>query len=331
MVQNRLNFAFATGGIATVIPIRDKRISLNGHQALWVVFDSWARDPRSTTFCGEQIGVAGSSLADWVDGRTIATPLLSVMPSLLKNWGLDLERFGGDRELRNHLSYDPTRIEQKKASLSPSEIESLVSQIWSLMEPQRLNPFENLDTYLARQALEGLHKASNPSVPTRSASYRSLNRTMAANVLGSGRGEYFMDFLQRPFAEPDPEIVRLASVDPSSSLSLDEKLKGMTGRALILLRFAIASMRDLMFVTGVSANDADFWIRDLLSERAIPIPTSMPADYSDMYGDIRNRLVNIQELQKFRFVNDLPIISERFAGDMVELCGFERVAAWSIA
>lgn len=326
------NFVINSSGVATEIPISNGRISGNPHQSLWVAFSAWARDPRTTDFGGSQILASGTPLSDWADARAVATPLSAVFPSLLKQWGLDLERFGEDRELRNRLSYDPTRLKLIEGNVSPRLIESLFSQAWSLFEPQALNPFENLDLYLVRQSLEALHRLNYSSSPTlRSAAYRRLNRAMADGAVGVGAGDFVVDFLQRPYADPDPEIIDLADIDPASGKSLEDKVTGMIGRCLILARFGLGAMRDLLEQTSTSPDAMRFWLDDLLLRRAIPTSVILPARYSDMHDDIDDHLAAISAMRGFSFTNDLPVISQRFGYPIMELCGFERVAAWSVA
>jgi hypothetical protein len=329
---DRKNFVLDSGGIAREVPIADKRISLNSHQSLWVLFAAWTRDPRTAVFCGDQLRVGGSTLNQWVAGRAVATPLSAVFAPLLESWGMDLERFGADRDFRNHMSYDPTRLELDPAALSPSKVAALLAQAWSLFEPTKLNPFENLDMYLMRQTFEALHGVSYGSYPRMSsAAYSKMNQTLATDVLGPGRGDYIVEFLQRPYRQADPTIVKLASRDPNSKSSLEVKLTGMMGRTLILVRFALAALRDLMSRSGISASDIDFWIQDLLFQRAIALPTGAPVDYADLRHDINDNLVDIAPLETMISVEDLPDMVSGYGGQVAVLCGFERVAAWSVA
>lgn len=332
LIQNYKNFVLSPSAAAVKVPISDGRIANNAHQALWVLFASWSRGSQATDFCGDEIRVAGSSLQDWVDGRDVFTPLSSVWPSLLENWGFDLERFGSDRDLRNHLSYDPTRLDRSASSLPPAEVASLLEDVWSLFEPQRLNPFENLDVLLFRQTMEALHAVHHPSSSSRRAStYRAENLKLCSAVLGPGRGAYLADFLQRPYSAPEPVVLKLANVDPSSSKSLGEKVVGMAGRSIILLRFATAALRNMLARTGTTSVEIDFWLVDLLTQRGISVPTGTPRHYEQMHVDVLESLRELAPLSALRSVSDLPHAHDKFGGQLNNLTGFERVAAWSVA
>jgi hypothetical protein len=331
LVLAQKNFVVTAGGTSVEIPIRDTRIRNNGHQSLWVAFSAWTRDPKTTDFFGREISVAGFSLDRWVSSRSTSTPLSSVWPSLLAEWGLDLEIFGADRDSRNHLSYDPTRLDVSPVSFPPSRVWQYISDSWELLEPHAGNPFESIDLFLFREVMETLQLVSNPSTKhLRTASYRTANQKLVDSVLGPGAGGYLVDLLQRPYVDATPQHLLNAKVDPLGPVPMSRKMSGMIGRDLILLRAALGAATDLVMRSGAKSSDLDFWKDDLLSERGVAVPVGV-SHLRDMYADVIANLNQSAGMLSMTTVSDLPIANVTYAAELAELARLEQVAAWAVA
>lgn len=330
VILNNSNFVLDGGGTRT-IPIPDPRVARNAHQALWVVFDRWAKLPVAATSAGSIMSVAGVTTEEWVANRPIPSTLGAVMSSLLDQWGLDLKRFSRDRDLRNHLSYDPTRLHQTALDVSPQFIARTFQEVWSLLEPASGNPFETLDLYIARQVFEAIHLggAGRRSELRRSA-YRQMNEQWATSMLGSGRGRYISEFLTYPHQVNDPRILSVAGRD-LSQYALSRQLSGMVGRALILLRLATGSLREMLITVGITSADVDFWIGDMLSTHGIAAPDSEPKDYGDLYTGIEDFTLDLERLLLPGATTELADVRTEYASSIEALSSFERVVAWSIA
>lgn len=311
------------------IPITG-RAGHNDHQSLWVAFEGWSKLASATGFCGGVLSVSGSTIQEWISNRPVSASLGSVISPLLQGWGLDLRRFSDDRNLRNHLSYDPTRLELRDLGISPKLIGSLYEQVWALLEPGAGNPFEALDTYISRQAFEAIElKGGSSSRTLASAAYKKSNRVWAENVLGKGRSDFMTDFLQRPYSSPEPEILRLAGTDVSNQM-LSTQLTGMVGRATILLRLATGALRDLVSSAGATVRTVDFWVKDMLAIHGIESPAGNPVDYADLFREVSETLVDIEPLRLLASSSDIPHMKSTYGTPIETLSGFERVPAWSV-
>lgn len=321
---------FVLGSVETAKVNMPGRVGYNEHQALWVAFESWARMPAASDFVGANLSFAGVALGEWVQERPVSVSLSSVISPLMQGWGLDLRSFSGDRTLRNHLSYDPTRMRLTHLGINPSLVSSLYDQVWSLLDPGAGNPFESLDALISRQAFEALELQGNQDRKLLATnSYRRQNEQWSERVLGES-GRYIADALQHPLSVADPEILKLAGRDTSQKI-LSVRLSAMIGRSLILLRLATGAMRDLMESAGVGQPLVDFWIRDMLDLHGIAVPPDSPTDYAEMYEDVRANLEEIQPLMSLTEPSGLPAMKRDFARPLESLSGFERVAAWSVA
>lgn len=327
---NRKNISLSSSGSQTV-PIPNSRIASNVHQSIWVLLREWVRTPAALTFIGRTLSLRGVSLERWIAERPAVGSLSSVLSPLVDNWGLDLARFSEDRSLRNQLSYNPTRLDVVPTGAHPAYIADLYQQIWTLLDPDPSNAFENLDRYISRQAFESIAKqgASAGAGVLGTRSYRDLNMRWVGRVLGSESDGFITQFLNDRLQQPDPAILAQAGRAPSGTLA--EQLTGMVGRSVILLRLATGATRDLLSAAGCSATDVDFWIHDMLDVHGIRVPAGSPPNYMDLYDGLSDFLTDLDPLLGESDPSDIALIAEEYSLPFQMLSGFERVPAWSVA
>lgn len=331
VLLNKKNFVLATTG-TTAVPIPNPTLAKNSHQAIWVIFRQWIKTPVATSFCGEVLSLRGETLAKWARERPQPASIGAAIGPLMEQWGMDIARFSRDRELRNQLSYNPTRMQLTPTGLTPRLVADLFQQVWMLLEPEPSNAFESLDRHIARHAFEAFAMQARPGsravLTTRA--YESLNADWVARVLGPASGTFITEFLRHPRRQPDPDIIAMAGIDLTRA-PLAEQVTGMIGRALILLRFATGATRDLLTVAGCSASQVEFWLEDMLTLHGIRVPAGSPRDYMDLYAGIDDLVTELDPLLPENDPVELALIAEEYAHQFQTLAGFERVPAWGVA
>ena len=81
------------------------------HRATWHLMEAWGNDYHRSATILDAIKVEQRTINEWFDEANI---LSSVQPIVagqwLKEWSLDIDTFRKDRDLRNQVSYRPTKI-----------------------------------------------------------------------------------------------------------------------------------------------------------------------------------------------------------------------------
>lgn len=308
-----------------------KRMAGNSHQAIWVLFRHWLRTGNAADFCERTVQLRGVSLGGWIQARPTPRPFRPILVSLMEKWGVDVARFSSDRELRNRVSYNPTRMTLAPTGATPDWVGSTYRQVWSLLEPNGGNAFENLDRFIIRDTARAL--SDTDPKPVKDAFRKrgqTINRAWADAVLGMGSGDSVASFFDESPATAEPDLLASAGTDFTTG-SLSDQLTGMIGRALVLLRFATGAVRDLLTESGCSASAVDFWVSDMLTLHGIRRPEGNPPDYFDLYADVSDVIDELTVLDGVLSPDDFAVIGEMIAQEVQILSGFERVPAWAVA
>lgn len=299
------------------------------HQATWNVLDAWIA-VAAPTFLGQQLRLSGRPLADWTSASAAPVLIDATVADLLRKWGVDLTLFLGDRSLRNQVSYDPNRLTRAPLGHSPALVASAFREAWSMLEPSGSTSFDTFDGYLVREIFEEHFLARNPFKNLTSPSFSSEIDVMVSSVLGGPSPALSSNFYG-PDKGATPTIIRLASTDPSdASIDLAQRILGMLGRSMILLRLATGSASDLLVKSGVHKSEVDAWATDMLEIRGICPPDGTPRVYSDLWEDVVLHLEELELLDSLGAVSDMPDIFA-VAGGLNSLTIFERVPAWAVA
>jgi hypothetical protein len=333
VLMNSKNFSLTSAG-SLEIPFpsskRAQSVARNEHQAVWVLFRHWAKSPAAASFCEATIRLRGEPLSKWIAERPLPGSLRGVLGELMHGWGLDVARFSVDRELRNQLSYNPTRLRLVPTGVTPEYVAGIYEQVWGLLEPEPSNAFESLDGFIMRDAFAALKKQD----PVRRRISLPPGRTMyqhwVESVLGPDAAPSIVGLFDNPGQHVAPDIY-LGAGKSLSGQSLAQQLSGMIGRAVILLRFSTGAARGLLGAAGATASDVGFWLEDMLTMHGIRLPDGDPLDFFDLYADVDDSVREIALLNGEAKPEDLALITEELAREFTTLSGFERVPAWAVA
>jgi hypothetical protein len=110
-----------------------------------------------------------------------------------------------------------------------------------------------------------------------------IDRTVSAQRFVQPAAERWRQFLLRRSITNDPLIFSNSSLKPGNPAS--DHL-AVTSRAVLLLRLATGSARDLLAQAGLNSSDLAFWWQTLGASRGLWNPASPPGDLADLWADI---------------------------------------------
>jgi hypothetical protein len=286
------------------------------HLMTWLALKYWAGLPRAATLVGRVIGAFRVDLSRWLAPAGGATVVAS---DLLREWGADLQRVADDQVLRNAASYNPTRLEKPGLLLAPAAADFL-QDWWRTFEPTGNSPFQALDPYLVRTALE------------RVLGRRPLTEKDLAPILssvGEAPGGPAEAFLLRRAGSLDPTLMSSAGIGPSP-LAADGHLP-LICRASLLLRLATGSVAALLRDAGISVGDLEFWWVDLLRQRGILSGSGAPPSPVDLWLNVDAALADLDAWRNSAGVSaEISSLLEGPSGPLWTLGGTERVQAWGL-
>lgn len=296
------------------------------HQATWDVFSAWS-DEHAADFIGGCIRVDAHSASEWSAARPSPIALSTAVPDLIKRWGLDLNLMRGDRDLRNSVSYEPSRIVPWVGPVAPSVVARGYREMWEVLEPVGSSGFDSFDRRLLRQILQVSYSATHGMPTTKSKRFAMDVRSTISNLgIYDPRG-ILADFLTTP--EPQEDLFRFASKAPAERpRSSAEEFFSMRGRALILGRFALGAARGLLDASGAGPEQISFWADDFLTLHGVD---HAHADgYAELWDETAMALEDMEPMELLANPSDKPRTRE-WAEPLHLLSSLERVAAWAVA
>lgn len=303
------------------------RARLSTHVFAWEALDAWALSEESTRFLGAVISGGGVTLADWIGNAFPGTTVAPIAQDWLRLWGLDLKRFAEDRELRNEMSYRPSRI----TAVSMPEVGATVDVLadaWNIFEPYETGDFANLDRFLIRSAIERTFQRITERSPKQS---KKRYHVVVQNVVSelnfdTMAAEFWISFLQDIDRNdfPDPILLQ-ASRD--SWIDKPRHVDQLLGRAALLLRVATGATERLLANSDLKQSELEFWWRPLAEGAGLASPGDDLTSMSILWGDVDGAL---QDLKAGGSINDRKSWLTRNAGPLMTLTGFERVGLWGL-
>jgi hypothetical protein len=300
------------------------------HQVVWMALEHWSKLPVSGRLFSQIIRPEGISLEDWFSPIGGGTTIAVQAKDWFMQWGMDLNLAIDDRNARNESSYRPDGI-PFPWEISSAEVLEFTKDLWSTLEPSDHSSFDQIDRYILRLALEkqfkgvfgGKATATNPAFVTHIAG------VVAAQGLSTTTNERLRDFLLRRTASIDPQIFNHSTVKPTS-LATDPL--AVLSRATLLLRVATGSAHDLLTQAGFDATALAFWWGSIGVARGLWEPTSPPEQLNDLWADIRDTLLELEDTtaSKPAALSSINGLGYGESGRLNMLCSHERVGLWGL-
>lgn len=300
------------------------------HVVVWEALEHWSKQAASGALFSRLIRPENIPLDDWFAPVGGGSALAAQARDWFMQWGMDLNLATNDRQARNDSSYRPDGIPQSW-EISPSTVLDFIKDLWSALEPSDQSSFEQIDKYILRLTIEkhysGVHGA--PALLSNPGFVSYITNVVSAQSISSSATSRWNDFLLRRTAPTDPLIFASSAIKPAS-ISSDPL--AVLSRATLLLRVATGSSHDLLRQAGFDASALSFWWSRIGVARGLWQPASEPDQLSDLWADIRDTLLEVEETAAsdptaYSSINDLGY---SIYGRLNMLCSHERVSLWGL-
>jgi len=319
-VGNGVTLALTSSGTA--------RISTDGtHVAAWKCLDKWGSTSRARDLFGAIIRPIGSPLHEWAN--SVPGGIQHVIADLIGDIAFDLSSFADDRERRNHVSYQPSRVEPD--DLLATEASSVVDDVWTVLEPESRGTFPVLDRLLLSHILRGSYAASHAVLDddgndTGSTDWSDWATWVAAVApAGAISDPYFLDLQDTPVSAV--RDAALNGVFTRSSGSVSAFLREMVLRTTVLTRLATGACVELLADSGLADDSVAKWVDGLGYARALWDKDDAPDPLIDLWADALAAKEELENAPKESYNTIVRSMKEYLA----VLGQAERVAAWSFA
>lgn len=327
-IFNRIHFVVDDSGAAR--PIDEHGAPT--HQIAWEAFDWWSQQQRAINLLKAVISPSGMDLATWLDAfNKGGVAVVEIGKRWLTQWGMDLKMFDLDRGARNVASYWPTGVDPWELLQAGDALRRL-GEFWYPMEPALTSRFNNLDRHFLRSLLEseyrGFSNKQARSIRGRPRFTRLINQMLADLGLAQ-RGDWGAFLTASVEADQLPLITNASSNSPVGNAGHEVE---MISRAILLLRVATGASSLQLQAANLGSKELGFWLELIGTERGIWPKGDQPADFVDLWEDIRIALEEIPEtnedyppadLQRFEYLDKYP-------ASISKLEEYERVAIWGL-
>ena len=286
------------------------------HQATWQLMDAWGNDPKRSATVLDAIRVEGRTISEWFDEAQILPSVQHIVAGRwLKEWSLDIDIFRKDRDLRNRVSYRPTKIVDNPNSgtdFKPQAIDPII-RTWEPLAPSGDQGGAFVDWDLLALALShardrtpsklGIwHRFIDQQLPSASLRLQSYLKDFQG-------GEY--DVLERAKEKTPP---------PTADAVL--------ARATLLLRIANAVCAQRLNQASVFKEDLRFWWDRLGQDSGFWTHGTEPEHFSDLWDDVESSIGSLKGAMQ----NHPPPVTmstvHQIAGPVVPLTQCSRTLFW---
>ena len=286
------------------------------HQATWHLMDAWGSDVNRSAKILDAIRVEKRTISEWFDEAQILPSVQHIVAGRwLKEWSLDIDTFRKDRDLRNRVSYRPTKIVD-----SP-----------------------NLGIDFKLQTIDPIIRTWEPLAPSDDEGGAFVDWDLLALALSHARDRtailprewhQFID-QQLSYAPPDLQAYlknfqggRYEILDRARETTPPPTVDSVLARATLLLRIANAVCAQRLAEASVLKEDLRFWWDRLGQDNGFWIQGSEPDPFSDLWADVSNSISSINGAIK-NHQSPVPMSTvHQIAGPVVPLTQCSRSLFW---
>ncbi len=273
----------------------------------------------------KMIKVNNRNLYDWINaitGSQAQGHINTVLNDWLGMWSIDI-KLGEDQRIRNETSYRPHFKTTKLNILD--DLQDIFS-IWSGLEPANSNPFNEIDKYLCRNALEQVFRMSNgQKINTKK--YQEFIEHIFDN-LGESKDQFLFKFLLRKENKDDHILMIEAKRDIVDKKINFKKPLPMICRSILLLRLATGSAHNVLSECNIQKGRLDFWWQAKAESIGVIDNTSTDFETIDLYSDISNAIDEIKlKMSSINSRRDAIILAGNEINDIKQ---FQRICFWGL-
>ena len=314
-----------------VKPVDEEGARIGTHPWTWLAFQWWAQEPRAIDVLRKVISPNGESLGTWIEAMKSARfALEGIGARWLGLWGIDIDRYFGDRDARNIASYWPNTINAWGHRTAAQNYKA-ISDIWMPLEPTSEARFAHLDKHLLRIVLsQGYYGASGhmPMSQDGKIGFETEVESLLRNMgMDDSTKTLWKSFLTDFTAFEEPSVIQSANGD--AKVGETSHVVEVMSRATMLLRLATGASAALLSDAGIEREDVDFWIQTIGDGRGMWRSTEPPDDLIDLWGDVEVVLDQIDDWMggDERSMQEVWASESRGIGILGEC---ERVALWGL-
>lgn len=255
------------------------------HAAVDKYLTAWTASAYSSNLVGQLLGFAGMSAQQWLSMFPRTQAWLPLGRDLLQTVGFDIAHMATDRYARNEASYRARGLADVAARDVDVDVEFLSTAILLLDPSTPHASFGRLDRHLIRRLLEDGYYASTGEAPASDATlYKSaIDYTVNALISDRGSRSELSDFLSRQAEAEEPSVLHYAHM--LSTDATEDRLLPILGRAVVLLRIATGSAREILAEARVDLELLEFWWNDAGLEQGLwqlaPATEELPDIWED--------------------------------------------------
>ncbi len=300
------------------------------HRFAWVALAEWTDMPQSVDLLGDVIKPSDTSLAEWLAPLGGNSVWHETGRGYLKAWGLDVERFGRDREARNDSSYQP-RTAFGASPPSSRRAAEFSADLWRIFEPLGATNFGTVDRYLLRRTLKQFFEARTSKSPLDSPrAYQDFIEKALDDLQTSEPRPQLTRFLTGESFPGEPSLFSEAEMD-SSTDDPEDHLQ-VTARAALLLRVASGSAQRLLAQVDLSYPAYEWWSRQIAATRALAAETDGALSTPELlWIDIENAIHDLDGKMADGDADTYLDLSGRCSGEVAVLSSCERIGLWGLA
>ena len=289
------------------------------HQFSWEALKKWCNSGvKPSHNILKVFKTKGHDFSDLIVGfHPQATQLTSskITKSWLRNWAFDVEKYKGDRELRNFVSYRPQNMADFSKKHDFRDAIEKLYEVFHVISPLGSNPFDFLDKLLLKDLFHELY--SIPSIRSRG-SFDDL----VSNAFSHVGGAYDVS-LRRMFNQTEQHLIFAeASKKEISSLPVISRatllLRVATGSLSLLLEEANIEKSDLNFIWDKYGFDNGFWEVAKPVDQFHKLWSEVESDYSDLTTSLDG------------LSNSQYVIKNETQEDISKIAQFNRALLWGI-
>lgn len=283
------------------------------HDLAWLALNHWAGLKRANVLINALIAPRGVALSVWLEKLAPGVSLSALTDQWLSLWGIDLITLNDDHDLRNLSSYRPSQF-RSEASISAAESLSLVSDLWTLLEPSRGERFPALGRALLKRAL-------------RTVGITSVSATNLSFIaMEAEEAEEWAEFLS-----DGGESLVLSSAAKRSDLTSATCHLEVISRAGLLLCVATEASRRLLVAGSFDKEALRFWWEAQGLERGMWSAAGVPDDPFDSWADVGEAVTAATDW--IELANSASTLHEARVGlaeHLSALGAFEAAGMWGL-
>jgi len=289
--------------------------SARTHGIAWNAINQWSAIPNSADLVLKALSYRNHSIDDWLAAGNLSPQGRFSVEGFLIKWSMDLRSYENDRDMRNVVSYRPSRL-RPLPHYVPKKETTFVTNVWRSLEPPQLGNV-SIDEDFFRLSIEEATKQCGRSMQS------SVSTILKNLYLGGGEGEVRRLLLRTARPSNDP-LIQLAS-KPASPLGDHHSASSVIARAVLLLRITSAVAALHLRQGGLSIQDLSFCIGMAGADWGLWKSASLPGSFLDLWQEIAPFMGT-----GFPYMETHTLI-EKSSREIMMASQLQRAAMWCLA